>query len=137
MMGMQNMPLKTEQQPNAAEGIRRAYSARIEELKGYAVEDEIEVNPASERDFWEFVESLSNQKKAALFLCDSGNYRTIWKDGDGGHVGIQFFGNQTVECVIFKRRGNTDFVSRVAGHDTLQGVKRQIRAFDLAYLVGL
>ena len=117
--------------------MREAYSLRIEELKGYALEDEIEVNPASELDFWAFVESTLLANEAALFLMDNGNLRTVWKGDKGGHVGIQFFGDQQVEYVIFKRRAVNDFVSRVAGHDTLVGVRRLILAFDLDALVGV
>ncbi len=128
---------KQRQPSGASERVREAYSLRIEELKGYALEDEIEVNPASELDFWTFVESTLLANEAALFLMDNGNLRTVWKGGKGGHVGIQFFGDQQVEYVIFKRRAVNDFVSRVAGHDTLVGVRRLILAFDLDALVGV
>ena len=117
--------------------VREAYSRRIRELKGYASEDEIEVNPASERDFHYFVQSTTMVNEAALFLTDKGNFRAVWKDANGGHVGIQFFGGQRVESVIFKSRTSNNFVPRVAGHDTLEGVKRQIRAFDLDVVVGV
>ena len=128
---------KQEPPSNTHERVREVYCLRIKELKEYALEDDIEVNPASEQDFYYFVYSTSMTNESAVFLTDSGNYRAVWKDDNGGHVGIQFFGKQQVECVIFKRRAANDFVSRIAGHDTLEGVKRQIRAFDLDALVGV
>ena len=127
-----------QEQPSAtSDAVQEAYLRRIEELKGYALEDEIEVSQASERDFHYFVQSTTMVNEAALFLTDNGNFRAVWKDADGGHVGIQFFGGQRVESVIFKSRTPNEFVSRVAGHDTLEGVKRQIRAFDLDVMVGV
>ena len=122
---------------NDLESLRAAYALRIEELKGYALEDGIEVNPSSERDFHYFVQSTTMVNEAALFLTANGNFRAVWKDANGGHVGIQFFGGQRVESVIFKPRTSNEFVSRVAGRDTLDGVKRQIRAFDLDIMVGV
>ena len=82
------------QPSGASERVREAYSLRIEELKGYALEDEIEVNPASELDFWDFMESLPSRKQAAIVFCDNGNFRTVWTDDNGGHIGIQFLGKQ-------------------------------------------
>ena len=128
---------RQDQSGGTAKAVREAYSLRIEELKGYAIEDEIEVNPDSEQDFHFFVHSTSMANEAALFLTDGGNFRAVWKDANGGHVGIQFLGKQEVECVIFKRRTANDFVSRVAGLDTFEGVKHIIRAFDLNELVGV
>ena len=121
----------------ASDAVRQAYFLRIEELKGYAIEDDIEVNSESERDFHHFTNSTSLRSEAALFLMDNGNLRAVWKDANGGHVGIQFLGKQQAECVIFNQRVEGDFVSRVAGHDTLDGVRRQIAAFDLVALVGI
>ena len=93
-----------ERQVSAIERVREAYSLRIEKLKAYAQEDEIEVNEASQRDFWAFVESLSSNKRASLVLCDNGNLKAVWKDTGANHLGIQFLGNERGEYVIFKRR---------------------------------
>lgn len=126
-----------------AEGTRRKrrvieeYSARIDVLRSYGESEEIAVEAASERDFWHFVRSKSFTRKAQLVLMDSGNLRAVWKSPDGTHLGLQFLGRQRVEYVIFKCRPATSHVSRVAGVDTLDGVARQIDAFDLASLVNM
>ena len=124
-----------ERQVSALERVREAYSLRIEKLKAYAQEDEIEVNEASQRDFWAFVESLSSNKRASLVLCDNGNLKAVWKDTGANHLGIQFLGNERGEYVIFKRRQRASEISRVAGIDTLQGIKNQMTAFDIIDLV--
>ncbi len=49
---------------------------------------------------------------------------------------FSFLATNGVEYVIFKRRLSTIDVARVAGRDTLDGVKRQIDAFDLTSLMG-
>ena len=113
------------------------YSARIDVLRSYGEFEEITVEAASERDFWYFVKSKSFTRKAQLVLMDSGNLRAVWKSPDGTHLGLQFLGRQRAEYVIFKCRPATSDVSRVAGVDTLDGVARQIDAFDLASLVNM
>ena len=62
---------------------------------------------------------------------DNGNFRAIWKDRNGDHLGVQFLGEQMAEYVIFKQRPSVESVSRVAGIDTLEGVRTQLQAFDL------
>ena len=111
--------------------MRYAYKLRIEALRGEAAPDGFSVNAASEEDFWSFVESISFAQKAGLVLLDNGNLRAVWKGEDGSHLGLQFLGNRLVEYVIFQRRRATRDVSRGAGRDTIEGIKRQIRASDL------
>ena len=113
----------------------RAYWSRIESLYSDAVLDGFALNEASARDFWSFVGSAFLTQKAGLVLMDNGNLRAVWKGDNGSHLGLQFLGNQSVEYVIFKRRTAARDVSRVAGIDTLEGIKRQIYAFDLMALV--
>ena len=116
---------------------RQQYARRIEELRDYAEEDGNLVSWASEKDFWSFVESAPLVDRAGLVLMDNGNLRAIWKSDDGSRVGIQFLGGGMAEFVIFKRRPATPEVSRVAGIDTLKGIKSQIRTFHLNSLVNV
>lgn len=102
----------------------KAYARRIEVLHSDAEADDLELNEASERDFWQYIRSIPFAQKASLVLMDNGNLRAVWKDDDESHLGIQFLGNQWVEYVIFKRRPSTGDIARVAGRDTLDGVKR-------------
>ena len=111
------------------------YVGRIDELRGYGELESIRINQDSEGDFWSFVRSASFAIKAELVLMDNGNLRAVWQDGGSSHVGIQFLGRKEAEYVIFKRRTVSEDVSRVAGIDTLTGIKKQFRAFDLTSLV--
>lgn len=111
------------------------YSRRIEVLSSDAEDDGLVLNEASERDLWQYIRSVPFAQKAGLVLVDNGNLCAVWKGDDESHLGIQFLGNQWVEYVIFKRRPSTSDVARVAGRDTLDGVKRQIDAFDLTSLM--
>ncbi len=113
----------------------QVYRNRIEVLRSDAQPDGFAMNEASEADFWSFIESISSAQKAGLVLLDNGNLRAVWKGEDGSHLGLQFLGNRLVEYVIFKRRQATKDVSRVAGRDTIKGIKKQIRASDLTVLM--
>lgn len=116
--------------------VRQTYRNRIAELREYGVEDGVIVNPASEKDFWAFVKSLPTARPGSLVLMDNGNLRAVWKGERGSHLGLQFLGRRMVEYVIFKRRPRASKVSRVAGADTFDGIKRQIDAFELSALLG-
>lgn len=113
----------------------QAYHARIEALQADAIQDGYHLNAASARDFWCFVRSGPFIRKGNLVLLDNGNLRAVWKGEHGTHIGLQFLGDQTVQYVIFKRRAAASVVSRVAGRDSIEGVVRQIAAFDLRSLI--
>ena len=113
----------------------QVYRNRIEVLRSDAQLDGFAMNEASEEDFWSFIESISFAQKAGLVLLDNGNLRAVWKGENGNHLGLQFLGNRLVEYVIFKRHQATKDVSRVADRDTIEGIKRQIRASDLTVLM--
>lgn len=113
----------------------QAYQTRIEALRAEAAQDGYDLRSASERDFWRFIRSEPFIRKGNLVLLDNGNLRAVWKDEGGTHVGVQFLGDQTVQYVIFKRRGAAGAISRVAGRDSIEGVLRQIAAFDLRSLI--
>ena len=132
---IEKIAVETERQREAAEKIRKAYASRIEELRGYVLEDEIDIREESEQDFWAFVESLPSSRQANLVLCDNGNLKAVWRDGKGALFGIQFMGNGQGEYVIFKRRQGSTQTSRVAGIDAFQGIKNQINVFDLHALI--
>ncbi len=113
-----------------------AYLQRIAELKKDAVADGIAMNPSSEREFRTFLGTRGFFRKGALFLLDNGNLRAIWKNEQGDHIGLQFLGNGAIQYVMFTHRNpRAKNVSRVAGRDTLDGVRRQILALDLADLL--
>ena len=113
----------------------RAYKARIEELREFAAEDGFQAKSESLIDFWKFIRSEQRIRRGNLVLIDNGNLRAVWKDNQGTYLGLQFLGGEMVQYVIFKQRGTTKPISRVAGRDNFDGLKRQIGAFDLDSLL--
>ena len=113
-----------------------AYVNRIKELRGFAADDDdcSDVRESSKADFWSFVQSMPRAKEAELVLLDNGNLRAVWEGDGDDHLGIQFLGDGLGEFVIFHRRENAKKISRVAGIDTLKGVKIQVCAFGITLL---
>lgn len=121
----------------ATKEVRHSYASRIEFLQEEAVIEGVTFNKNSERDFWEFIESIPFVRRGGLFLMDNGDLRVVWDDEEDNLVGLQFLGNFLARYVIFKRRAKDELVSRVAGRDTLRGINDQIRAFELGALLSL
>ena len=113
-----------------------AYSSRIAYLSDEATRDGYGLNKRSEGDFRQFVRSRPGLRKGDLVLMDNGNLRAIWKDERGGRFGLQFLGGNMAQYVIFRRRRADQAISRVAGRDSLEGIARQIDAFQLHSLLG-
>ncbi len=122
------------------DGLRRtplqAYSARIDLLREYAMQDGFSLSPESEADFWSFIRFMPDFRKGNLVLMDNGNLRAVWKNKAGDHLGLQFLGEGMLQYVVFKRRSANSHISRVSGRDTFAGLVRQINAFDLESLLG-
>ncbi len=122
----------------ASDGLARtksqAYSARVKKLRDFASQDGVSLNPASEFDFWRFLEMKPHWRKGNLVLIDNGNLRAVWKNGKGTYLGLQFLGDGMLQFVISKQREATQPVSRVAGRDTFEGLRQQIDVFELASL---
>ena len=112
-----------------------AYKSRIMYLQSEAAHDGYTVSPASELDFWQFVRTAPEKRRANLVLMDNGNLRAIWSDDHGSRLGIQFLGGGVVQYVIFKQQNHGQPKSRVAGRDSLEGLERQINVHDLFALL--
>ena len=117
--------------------IMARYRDRLADLREAAEEEGIEWSESSEHDFRAFVTGNPGWRKCSVALMDNGNLRAVWDDDndDARHVALQFLGGGHVQYVIFKRRPGAGKVSRVAGADTFDGIKRQVGAFDLNPLV--
>ncbi len=124
-----------EEKESNAKQVRQAYKTRIDMLRVAATLEEIEMNEASVDDFWSFIGSSNFSRQAGLALMENGNIRAVWKGEEESHLGLHFLGEQQVQYVIFKRRPGSRSISRTAGRDSFDGVKRQIGAFDLVSLV--
>ena len=109
----------------------QSYQERIEVLRSDAAEDGFSLNIASERDFFYFIKSMPFICKGSLVLMDNGNLRAVWKGNDDSHLGLQFLGKREAQFVIFKRRTRAAQISRTAGRDTFEGIRKLIKAFDL------
>ena len=108
-----------------------AYASRIEVLKEQAALDGYSLNLASEEAFYDFLQKNPLIRRGRLVLMENGNLRAVWKGENETHIGLQFINNLSVQYVIFTRRAPQSPVSRVSGRDTMDGIKRQIEAFDL------
>ena len=108
-----------------------AYDDRIEILKRQAALEGYSLNRASEMAFATFFGKNPFLRLGLLFLIENGNLRAVWKGEDGAHIGLQFLGNGSIQYVIFKQREPSSPMSRVCGRDTVDGVRRQISAFDM------
>ena len=109
---------------------------RIEVLRSDAQLDGFAMNEVSEVDFWSFIESISFAQKSRGWCCwIMGIYVLSGKARMVATSGFSSSANRLVEYVIFKRRQATKYVSRVAGRDTIEGIKKQILASDLTVLM--
>ena len=131
-----NAPNHRNQAAQADARDLQAYRSRIEELREYGEDEGVIVNEASEKDFWAFVKTLPASRKGSLVLMDNGNLRALWKGERESHLALQFLGGREIQYVIFKRRKRAKNVSRVAGTDTFDGIKRHIDAFELSEILG-
>ena len=124
-----------EYQWGDAQDRSQLYRVRIDELIGFGQQEGIELNRASELDFWSYMTTMRHTRAAGVVLTDDGNLRAVWDDGDESRVAIEFLGGRLGEYVIFRRRREEAPVSRVAGTDTFEGIRAQILSFDLDFLV--
>ena len=108
-----------------------AYKDRIRVLKEQAEFDGYLLSQPSKAAFLEFIERNPRIKRGRLLLMENGNLRAVWKGENGAHLGLQFRDRQSIQYVIFKQRKPSAPVSRVSGSDTMEGISRQIEAFDL------
>ena len=108
-----------------------SYKQRIRVLKDQAELDGYSLSQPSAAAFLEFVEKNPLIRRGRLVLMENGNLRAVWKGDNRAHLGLQFVDRRSIQYVIFKQRQPSAPVSRVTGRDTMEGISRQIAAFDL------
>lgn len=108
-----------------------AYKNRISVLKEQAELDGYSLNPSSKAAFLEFLEKNPLIRRGRLVLMENGNLRAVWAGENRAHIGLQFLDKRAIQYVIFKQRKPSVPVSRVTGRDTMEGISKQIEAFDL------
>lgn len=111
------------------------YLERLNVLCNQALEDGYGLSGQSAHDFLIFIHTEHQLRRGNLILMDNGNLRIMWKDEQGTQLGLQFLGDRVVQYVVFKQRRAAKHVSRVAGRDTFDGLKRQIESFELKSLL--
>ena len=116
------------------ERMKRACMGRIEDLRKDGALDGVTLNKDSEKDFWSFVGTLPTVE-AELVLAGNGNLRAVWDWEDGCHLGVQFLGHGLLQYVCFRQPKGSRHVSRVAGRDTFDGVRKQLEALELGTLL--
>ena len=116
---------------NETQGAVQAYGNRIQELCEDAFLDGVSLCRDSERDFWSFVRSMPSARPAGVVLLDSGNLRAVWREDVTILIGLQFLGRGWIEYVFLRRRVGSSRISQASGVDTVDGVKRQLLAFDM------
>ena len=84
--------------------IRNLYKARLDQLQGFAEEDDINLRNGSKEAFFGFVEEYVVITRASLVLLDSGNLRSVWR-GEAGEIGAEFKGDGTVLYVLSLKSG--------------------------------
>lgn len=104
---------------------------RINELKHFAEEDQIQINKVSEDNLWNFLnDSDFNIKMDALYLNDNGNYRAVWDDDLGNLLGIEFYETDKVHFIILYHSKDKGTVS-IAGEVSQNNIVELINLYGL------
>jgi hypothetical protein len=109
--------------------------SRLSELRREATTEQIPYSQQSEQDLLKFLLLHPSVTHPHLFLLENGNLRTIWRNGDGEQVGLQFRGGELIQYVIFVRRAGSQLISRSAGRDLLSSIERLLEAHDVDKLM--
>ncbi len=102
-----------------------AYQNRIEYLRADGKKDEVDINPSSEDDFWNFVNLVPDWQQGSLVLGDDGSLRVVWRGENGDRVNVEFLGNDQVELAIFEGGHIPDEYPRLTVIDALKDVQQR------------
>jgi hypothetical protein len=108
---------------------------RIAELRAAAAEELTPWSETSEASLRDFLSTYRRATRPMIVHLANGNLRAIWKQGRERHVGLQFMGPNDILYVMLGRRPGTDFVSQLAGRDSVEGVVGHLKSADLYDLI--
>jgi len=123
--------IAVDDEPAAIQGEIKAYEDRIEYLRDCAREDGYDLRHESGEHFRDFIEANPEIRRGSLALCENGNLRAAWRDGNGTLLALEFLGSDQVEYVIFKKHEAIPQVTRIAGRDTFAGMQHLIVTHEL------
>lgn len=115
--------------------LQKAVFRRITELTELAVEDGINMSPASFRDLWGFISKNPEMHRPNVFALDNGNFRAEWKNQKGELIGLEFCGNQLVKFVIFGYAYALGQIVRIAGSQAIDQICGHIDAAFAKHLL--
>ena len=121
----------------------KSYYNRVEELRGFAKEENTKIDIDSETCFWSFLDKMPLMRKGQIVLSKEGYISIIWDDDKGNYIHITFCGRcllaltQThrevryVVCVM----GDKENTIQETGNCSLREAEELIDKHDLRFLV--
>ena len=83
------------------DGSYHDYEERIEYLRSVGLDEDIQIDDMSEKDFLSFTSSIMTKERAMLALLDEGQIGAVWK-AHGDQLALEFLGDGTVDYGIFQ-----------------------------------
>jgi hypothetical protein len=120
-----------------AEGTVQAQQieSRLAELRMAAVDESTPWSDESEAGLRDFLSTYRRPTRPMIVHLANGNLRAIWKQGRERHVGLQFIGPNDIQYVVLNRRPGADFLSQMAGRDSVEGVIGHLKSAGLYDLI--
>ena len=110
---------------------------RMAELSAFASEEGIDISDASRRDLQRFIGTHPGTRRPSLFLLDSGNFRTVWRNERDEQLALQFLGDHKIQYVIFRKSEDAPGgIARSWGLDSFRGIEALIDALGVRRLIG-
>jgi len=111
---------------SARRKLHDAYRDRIDELRGYGVEEGVELRVESLEDFWRYVHAEPKNREGDVYLGHDGNLSMAWRDGKVTYVEIEFLGSGKLLCGIYCKSGEPSEIKCVSETLTFAGFGRLI-----------
>lgn len=116
--------------------VKQSILSRLKYLHAAAADEEMTVNPDSERDFRLYVlEHMRPNRRPAVTLLENGNLRAFWSDASGQQVGLQFRGDGWVQYVLFARTMPDQTLATSVGREKFSATLESVRQKGLQRLI--